>query len=476
MTRLTLATTAQILVLALLAGACGGSAATRRDAEHPAEREARTYEAYVRAQMARTAGDREAAVSWAREAVAASPEQGHLHLLLGRFLRELERFDEALAAAEAGLLAEPSLYELALLRADLLTALGDDVRIEPAYRDAIALDPDRIEAYVALAGHLDAKQRHGDAEQVLTEYLTRNPTDSEAWRALSGVLRDAGRIADAVEALARAVQGEGVYEDDFGVLISLSTQLNRFDDARRWGDECVVRFRRSLRCRIELIRAFEAEGGSAETVQQASYETLQSLGRVIGGNINQLRRVRYWIRQELGEQAALTFLSAVAADRPRNTQIQEDAAWQAYRVGEEELAVEFMERVLAVRPTDPDALNFIGYSFAERGIRLDEAEALVTQALAIRPLDGNIQDSLGWVYFMAGRIPEAVYWLKSANRLLPGNAVLMEHLADAWLGFGARAEAERLYRGAIEVAEDQGDRERIQRKLDELVQQAERES
>ena len=203
------------------------------------------------------------------------------------------------------------------------------------------------------------------------------------------------------------------------------------------------------------MRSIQARGLDEAALGQRLHDVLQPFGRAIGGNIQRLRRVRYWLRQELSDEVALVFMEAVAADRPRNTQIQSITAWQAYSVGDQDLAVSYMSRVLEVRPSDPDALNFIGYSWAERGIRLDEAEQMCRAALEIRPLDGNIQDSLGWVYYQSSQFALAVYWLKSANRLMPDNAVLMDHLADAWLGFGYPMEALRVYRAALEHADDE---------------------
>ena len=58
-----------------------------------------------------------------------------------------------------------------------------------------------------------------------------------------------------------------------------------------------------------------------------------------------------------------------------------------------------MEKVLEIDPNNAEALNFIGYSYADRGINLDEAEKMIVRALEIKPDNGYMMDSLGWVYF-----------------------------------------------------------------------------
>ena len=66
-------------------------------------------------------------------------------------------------------------------------------------------------------------------------------------------------------------------------------------------------------------------------------------------------------------------------------------------------SVEFMRRALDANPDNASALNYIGYTWAERGINLDEAEKMIERALALRPDDGYIADSLGWVFYMRAR-------------------------------------------------------------------------
>jgi tetratricopeptide (TPR) repeat protein len=220
-------------------------------------------------------------------------------------------------------------------------------------------------------------------------------------------------------------------------------------------------------CRVEYIRTLDARELSADTRQARTFQVLQSLGRHIGGNLGLLRHVERRLLNELDAERALAFLQAVAADRPRNGQIQARAAWAAYRIGNEDLACEYMQRVLEVNPRSPDALNFIGYSYAERGIHLDIAERLILQALEVRPNDGNIMDSLGWVYYRAGRFDEAIDWLERAVEKIPDNAVLRDHLADAYRGRGDYHAALKQYVHAGSLA-DETLRATIQSKIDEL--------
>ncbi len=86
-------------------------------------------------------------------------------------------------------------------------------------------------------------------------------------------------------------------------------------------------------------------------------------------------------------------------------------------------------------------LNYLGYSWVDRGENLAEAEKLIARAVELRPNDGFIADSLGWVYYRTGRYAEAVEQLERAVSLEPGDPVINEHLGDAYWKVGRLNEA-----------------------------------
>jgi tetratricopeptide (TPR) repeat protein len=77
-------------------------------------------------------------------------------------------------------------------------------------------------------------------------------------------------------------------------------------------------------------------------------------------------------------------------------------------------------------------LNYIGYTYAEQGIRLDEAMELIRRALKIKPDSGYIIDSLGWVYYQKGLYDEALKYLLEAAKLVPNDPTIVEHLGDVY--------------------------------------------
>ena len=116
------------------------------------------------------------------------------------------------------------------------------------------------------------------------------------------------------------------------------------------------------------------------------------------------------------------------------------------KVGRKDLSVSMMKRVLAATPDDPQALNYLGYTYAEMGVNLDEALSYLKKAVSLKPDDGFILDSLGWTYFQLKRYGDAVHELERAAELSEDDATVLGHLADAYCANRSYKKALPLYR------------------------------
>jgi tetratricopeptide (TPR) repeat protein len=105
--------------------------------------------------------------------------------------------------------------------------------------------------------------------------------------------------------------------------------------------------------------------------------------------------------------------------------------------------------VLKLDPDHADTLNFIGYMYADRGIHLDEAERMIKKALALKPGNGYMIDSLGWLYFRKNKLEEAIKYLKEASDILPEDPAILDHLGDVYIHKGQIPEALDAYNRAV---------------------------
>jgi len=112
-------------------------------------------------------------------------------------------------------------------------------------------------------------------------------------------------------------------------------------------------------------------------------------------------------------------------------------------------SISAMQKVLQINPDNADALNYIGYTYAEQGINLDQAEELVKKALRLKPRDGYIIDSLGWVYFKKGDYKKAVRHLEEAEEYAAEDPLIKEHLGDAYLKADFKDKALEMYEKAL---------------------------
>lgn len=131
-----------------------------------------------------------------------------------------------------------------------------------------------------------------------------------------------------------------------------------------------------------------------------------------------------------------------------------------------EAAIESMKTVISLEPHNANALNYIGYIYAELGINLDEAERFIKEALKHMPDDGYITDSLGWVYYRKGRYKDALKLLKKAVDLVPDDPVILEHLGDVYLKMTNKKKALMFYeRSLLKREKDKAD---IRKKIQDL--------
>lgn len=123
-------------------------------------------------------------------------------------------------------------------------------------------------------------------------------------------------------------------------------------------------------------------------------------------------------------------------------------------------------KALELEPEQPLVLNYLGYSWVDKGLNLTEAEAMLRRAVELRPDDGYIVDSLGWAYFRLGRIAEAVDYLERAVELRPDDPVINDHLGDAYWRIGREREARFQWRRALTFEPEADQVALIERKLE----------
>ncbi|HEY6507464.1 MAG TPA: tetratricopeptide repeat protein [Vicinamibacterales bacterium] len=165
--------------------------------------------------------------------------------------------------------------------------------------------------------------------------------------------------------------------------------------------------------------------------------------------------------------AGVSVLEAAAKTFPKDTPTLYALA-DIYRdAGRGVDAEQALRQVLVLEPTNPNALNYLGYLLAMRGDKLDEAVQLVRKALESEPDNGAYLDSLGWAYFRRGELAEAEKYLNAAAQRMPGNSEVQEHLGDVLARRGRLDDAIAAWTKAIDGDGEDVDVAGLRRKIDD---------
>jgi tetratricopeptide (TPR) repeat protein len=144
------------------------------------------------------------------------------------------------------------------------------------------------------------------------------------------------------------------------------------------------------------------------------------------------------------------------------------------KMGDRRKSIINMKKILEINASNAHALNFLGYTYAELGENLDEAESLVEKALSLRPNDGYIEDSLGWVYFKKGKVDKAIERLQKAAETQADEPVIYEHLGDVYKFKKDYGKAIEMYKKAVTLSLEKKDQD-SEKKLEGKIASAEKE-
>lgn len=220
---------------------------------------------------------------------------------------------------------------------------------------------------------------------------------------------------------------------------------------------------------------YVAEVGRADTLirsdkPDAGIEVLQSLTRTHGSLMgvhlalgDALRREERFAESVPAYDAAIDL---IATPQQRHWSVFYARGISHERTGDWPKAEADFRKALTLEPDQPQVLNYLGYSFVDRGENLDEALGMIERAVAAQPDAGYIIDSLAWALFRLGRYQEAVEPMERASLLEPVDPIVTDHLGDVYWAVGRKLEAQFQWHRALSFDPEEKDAIRIRRKLE----------
>jgi tetratricopeptide (TPR) repeat protein len=430
--------------------------------------------------------------------------------LLWQIYTESRRADDALRVAQWMVEQEPDDLRARISLAQAYEALGRPVDAERTFREALEIAPGNLRIYSALAR---SKRERGDREgeiaiyrEVLDEYPDDHdtlmsladaqiaaedlegaigtleyverlyPGDLQATRRLGWLLYEARRFEGAVERfehvlaehperhevaffLGLARKRAGFEEGAIAAFAGIPADHEHYADARTQIAAIYERRGEYAEALVELERALAVE-------RSADLEIYGATLRAKAGDL----------------EGAVAYMEERIAESPEDDELHYNLGLVYGEADRQEEALAAMQQALVLNPDNASALNYIGYIWAEQGMRLDEAEAMIRRAIELRPEDGYIVDSLGWVYYMravalmeSGSIEEAhehilraISELERAEELTGGDPVIAEHLGDTYLLQGKRRLALDNFERAVGLGPREKEQPNLEAKLEAL--------
>ncbi len=416
----------------------------------------------------------------ARDHLAEQPERG-LSILYGPLLNAWLRIgagDLAVAQTEAAALDGREGFESLYLmhRALLYDVGGDAERATEAYQDLLGrLDSPSLR-FAVLAGNFFERQgQPGSADEIYKSYNLANPDSTLLVPFGAGV-----NVSTAAVPVLRS------YKDGWAeVLFDLAGILSQ----ERADEMALIHAHLALRLKPDLDLAHLLVGEIMEAQDRSeaaidAYRSIDPAARLAWAA--RLRVAEALGRLERTEEAVVE-LESLAAERPdsfeplyrignllrmqerygeaadaydranRRVAKSEQHHWSLFyfrgisleRDGQWQRAEADFLKALELQPEQPYVMNYLAYSWVEQKVNLDEAKQMLVRAVELRPNDGYIVDSLGWVYYRVGDYDDAVTLLERAVELRPQDPVINDHLGDSYWRVGRQQEARFQWRRAL---------------------------
>lgn len=370
---------------------------------------------YAIAQSAFVAGDAKAALVAINEAERLKSGWPQAAILKAQILSETSK-ESGINYLEGFLKANPDAVEARLTYARLLVAQKSYLPAREEFRRADVGNTTDPEIPYSIALISQQIEDYPEAEKQFQRTLAMKPRDpnpvlfnlgvvAEARKDINGAIAYFGQVADSEYFVSAKLKIAGLLAKREGI-----------DSGRKF-----------------LQEAREAQGADEEALST---------------RIQLLQAEAQLLREAKAFKEAFNLLSGAIEKNPDSADILYDRAMLAEKLDKYDVLETDLRRVIALKPDYAHAYNALGYTLADRNIKLTEAYELIQKALKLSPDDAFIQDSLGWVQFRMGKKTEALTTLKKAYETRR-DPEIAAHLGQVLWASGARDEAQKIWRAAL---------------------------
>ncbi len=365
---------------------------------------------------------------------------------------------------------------------------------ESAFVTSLKMDPEAIDVVMALGAVYETLKQEGKLKRLYSNFQEEHGAHHVIAERLAQIYLNEDKMDEAIEQL-KVVEAYDTRNLNISLKIALiMIEQKKYQPAitklesilQRSPDSEKVRF--YLGALYEEVKDYRAAIQQFETIKfgssyyedsvmHASYlhKLMGNMDRAISSVKEGLKHKKdspkFWIlhaslldEENKVAEAQTVLLNAVKLF-PEDIQIHFQLGSVYDRLGEKDKTVVHMQKVLGLDANHVQALNYLAYVYADGTRNLKEAEQLVRKALKLQPGDGFILDTLGWVLFKQDKVAEAIKTLERAHKKEKEEAIIAEHLGDAYFRHKLPRKAKQMYEKAAELEKDKNNKEKIQSKI-----------
>lgn len=395
-------------------------------------------------------------------ALALNPQSLYAHIYLARLATKMDKPDLAAEYYQKAL-SQNWTVDLAIEVSEFYTSQHEYKKVEKLYRDILGKHPQERQAGLGLVHVLLLQDKTKEALTVLQE-MRQNSSDPAAIDLITARLylrydnlQKAANVLkplvleknmeEAIYMLAIIRYQQQDLDKTLALLDKIESQSEFFEDAISLHVRILIEKKQFTEATLLLQQTIK----NYETPSPGLYTLLASL----------------YMEQGLFQDGYSTLDTALLV-HPKSTKILFEYGLLLEKENKREAAIQWMKKIIVLDPDHADALNYIGYTWADLGINLHKALEYIQKAVEIKPKNGYIRDSLGWVHYRMGEFSKASKEINKALKMEPKDPHIHKHLGDIYKKLGKNEKAKQAYQKAQELFKTKARQIQMQERINAL--------
>lgn len=327
----------------------------------------------------------------------------------------------------------------------MLWAQKRNIEAAAAASRYIEIDSTDVKGYFLLGESLERDRQYGLATEVYRRVYAKDPSDRQVALHLGALYIELKEYPPAESILVPLLSDSSDFLPVFYLAEAAYAQRNY--------PRAETLYARAIKTADTIPDGFSGLAFTylAQEKPERAVETAREGLMEFPGNLI----LRYWLGQGFSAlkeyDSARTVFGQLASEQPQNVNYLFSYAAALERAGDFDSSVLVFKKVLSLAPEHAQALNYLGYSWADRNENLSEAKKMIEKALEREPENGAFLDSYGWVLFRLGKFRDAELQIRKALEKNSRDAIIVEHLGDIYRAMGRVEEARAQYQKALEM-------------------------